>query len=83
MSCPVCSHTMQSLVNRYYWCPRCGTIKDVGAEICAPRLVGRVHNLIRSLDGVLRETLGMGHPVPVEPELDCTKNEPPFLRREP
>lgn len=35
MSCPTCDHTMQSLgvdaqqAKRFYWCPRCGTIKTV------------------------------------------------------
>ena len=33
MSCPTCSHTMQSLGHStegfdWFWCPRCGTIGD-------------------------------------------------------
>lgn len=32
MACPVCSHTMQTIivdpVVKRYWCPRCGTIKN-------------------------------------------------------
>lgn len=50
MSCPTCGHTMQSLgmmemsAIRYFWCPRCGTLKS---ERCghdfieSPKLVER------------------------------------------
>lgn len=51
MPCPTCDHTMQSLFpagesQRWYWCPRCGTLKgetDDGEEPTAdrPKLVDR------------------------------------------
>ena len=28
MSCPVCDGTMQSIVEKVYWCPRCGCLRD-------------------------------------------------------
>lgn len=28
MSCPTCDHTMQSIVPKVFWCPRCGTVKE-------------------------------------------------------
>lgn len=41
MSCPICSHTMESLLNivKIWWCPRCGTIKaetQFGSEYVSP-----------------------------------------------
>lgn len=26
MSCPTCDHTMHGLGERWFWCPRCGTV---------------------------------------------------------
>ena len=47
MSCPTCDHTMHSLgtAPRYFWCPRCGTIKSCEADIAAPALVDRCRRL--------------------------------------
>ena len=28
MACPKCGHTMQLLGNEWFWCPRCGTVKQ-------------------------------------------------------
>jgi hypothetical protein len=55
MSCPTCDHTMQQIntagsASQWYWCPRCGTIKErlwaaeapfYVDEFEAPKLVGR------------------------------------------
>ncbi len=58
MSCPVCSHTLQFVAGtgRVFWCPRCGTITNVGLEESAtlgassiPKLVERCRNLQSSL----------------------------------
>ena len=32
MSCPTCDHTTQGIGNRWFWCPRCGTILNDGDE---------------------------------------------------
>ena len=61
MACPVCDHTMQwvvgSNVRKFYWCPRCGTLKEEnlifkeddelreGWE--SPYLVGRVQEVCK------------------------------------
>jgi len=46
MACPTCGHTMQSVVDRIWWCPRCGTTKvgdrHDGAATYIPALVERV-----------------------------------------
>lgn len=26
MACPTCDHTMHGLGDRWFWCPRCGTV---------------------------------------------------------
>jgi tRNA(Ile2) C34 agmatinyltransferase TiaS len=41
MPCPTCAHTMQSITDLVFWCPRCGTIRD-GSHCDAPVLVGRL-----------------------------------------
>lgn len=28
MSCPTCGHTMQNMGGAFFWCPRCGTVKE-------------------------------------------------------
>lgn len=31
MACPTCDHTMQNLggtAHKYFWCPRCGTLRE-------------------------------------------------------
>lgn len=41
MSCPTCDHTMQGLLSaddcdllapRFFWCPRCGTLRTQGVD---------------------------------------------------
>ena len=46
MACPTCSHTMEGLGCGYYWCPRCGTLKEQqGLErFQLPKLVSRVRS---------------------------------------
>ncbi len=45
MPCPTCSHTMQQLGCctdtglKFFWCPRCGTLKPCDTEAAAPALV--------------------------------------------
>ena len=42
MACPTCSKTMHSLGNNDFWCPCCGTIKNVrgySEDISIPSLV--------------------------------------------
>lgn len=58
MPCPVCEHTMRGLTAKVYWCPRCGTVRDVRhyhPDIVpdrweCPSLVDRVKELIPTLD---------------------------------
>jgi tRNA(Ile2) C34 agmatinyltransferase TiaS len=45
MSCPTCDHTMEQVVEDIFWCPRCGTLRDVqdiqrGTD-ATPKLVER------------------------------------------
>lgn len=49
MSCPTCSHTLIHLTSahgmKFYWCPRCGTLKTECAaghdDVSTPTLVER------------------------------------------
>lgn len=59
MACPTCSHTMHKLdsgVKHLWWCPRCGTLKEVvghlGKEYVsaeAPKIVGRLREFVRMI----------------------------------
>ncbi|QEG31600.1 hypothetical protein GobsT_64220 [Gemmata obscuriglobus] len=52
MSCPTCAHTMQTVVEAVFWCPRCGSLRlgPVGAagtvDLGAPALVTRCRSLV-------------------------------------
>lgn len=45
MSCPTCSHTMQTVIQGVLWCPRCGTTRllvPTGESLdSVPKLVER------------------------------------------
>lgn len=51
MSCPTCDHTMQRLncgcetSRRWFWCPRCGTVKQDESDADAPALVDRCRKM--------------------------------------
>lgn len=59
MSCPTCSHTMHKLSaspKHLWWCPRCGTLKEVvghlGKEFTsteAPQVVDRLRRFVRMI----------------------------------
>lgn len=47
MACPTCDHTMNGLGDRWFWCPRCGTLRDESENFKAsraPALVERCRN---------------------------------------
>jgi len=66
MACPTCDYTLQHVVSsnvrKFYWCSRCGTLKEEnlifkdddelreGYEV--PSLVARVRELLRNLPQV-------------------------------
>lgn len=44
MPCPTCDHMLTGLGHGLFWCPRCGTIKDMTNDItdtAVPKLVDR------------------------------------------
>ena len=49
MACKTCDHTMTHLSDHWFWCPRCGTIKeqleDGREEWTEPKLVHRAFTL--------------------------------------
>jgi tRNA(Ile2) C34 agmatinyltransferase TiaS len=46
MSCPTCDHTMHSVGDTAWWCPRCGTLSFKGfSQIETPKLVTRCREL--------------------------------------
>lgn len=49
MACPNCDHTMQSVSEWVWWCPRCGSIKDPNGTT-KPKLVGKVVRFIELLE---------------------------------
>lgn len=38
MACPTCDHTMQNLALGWFWCPRCGTVRERYQEEGFPRI---------------------------------------------
>ena len=52
MACKPCTHTMQRIADKWFWCPRCGTLKrdyeTLDPEWFTPKLV----NLARTLGKV-------------------------------
>ena len=58
MACPTCDHTMQSIAGLRFWCPRCGTIRNLH-DVEKPRLVDLVRKYAESKshaqDGVFTE----------------------------
>lgn len=45
MSCPTCDHTMQGVGENWFWCPRCGTLKErQGVIVDVPSGVGQARN---------------------------------------
>jgi len=56
--CPTCDHTMHSLADNIWWCPRCGTIKTQHEPcIYEPWLVERAVQYLVSLDPVKKSAL--------------------------
>ena len=61
MACPTCGHTMQSIVDTTWWCPRCGTLRvgnrhdSLGTS--SPRLVDYVTAYFHALDSMPDEAV--------------------------
>ncbi len=56
--CPTCEHTMQSVADDVFWCPRCGTLKMNRAPgSYEPWWVERAIRYIASLDQVTKSAL--------------------------
>lgn len=53
MACNVCDHTMESIVDGVFWCPRCGAYKK-GTETHRPKLIERC----RAFEAEMRAKLG-------------------------
>ena len=51
MSCPTCSATMQGIAHGVFWCPRCGSLKNVTDNAEVPKLVERC----REFGGAIRK----------------------------
>ena len=51
MACPTCDHTMQSLRQTVFWCPRCGTVKHGQSYfyVDVPKLVDNVNKFEKTL----------------------------------
>lgn len=52
MACPTCAHTMQCLEGRWFWCPRCGSIKRDTLHVndAKPDVIERIRDFVRMLD---------------------------------
>jgi tRNA(Ile2) C34 agmatinyltransferase TiaS len=67
MACPTCDQEMEEVGDGVFWCPQCGTLKEVLAKslksISIPTLVSRVrrmrekHNYGVDVDGPTLERL--------------------------
>ncbi len=68
MACPTCGHTMHRIVERHFWCPRCGSLLAMRVpgmpdmDVSVPSLVERCrefqeHNiLLNSYKAAWRQT---------------------------
>jgi len=49
MACRTCTHTMQAIADKVFWCPRCGSLKfqyaKGGDEWSEPKLIHRAFSL--------------------------------------
>jgi hypothetical protein len=74
MSCPTCDHTMESIGVtaeglRYFWCPRCGTLRSKNGmaetghdEITHPKLVDRCRGFVADFcSGELKDLNEVSH----------------------
>lgn len=53
MACPNCDHTMASLGNDWFHCPRCGVILQNNSDtqnVCVPRLVKYTRRMLELLE---------------------------------
>ncbi len=74
MACSTCSHTMQSIADGTFWCPRCGTFSQ--GEQVPPRLVEHVAGFLHLFGPFLREIeenasyaqIGCGVQSPIPPD---------------
>lgn len=75
MSCPNCDHTMQQIdVSKYFWCPRCGTLKPEDGFAETPKLVLRC----RDFEHFVNEDLSVAwHRLGIEESIN-----PPGNRKE-
>ncbi len=56
--CPTCDHTMHSLADNIWWCPRCGTVKTNHAPgVFEPVWVRRATQYLISPDSVSKSAL--------------------------
>ena len=49
MACPTCEHTMHSIGVAVFWCPRCGTTKQISGPPGVPRNVEALNRLTRKI----------------------------------
>ena len=83
MSCPTCDHTMQNLCGpgrQLFWCPRCGTLKEIlGGGI---ESIEMPHDLNYIADASRLESLGpsVGTWVHCNYEVKITKGQPTMVR---
>jgi hypothetical protein len=77
MACPTCDHTMQSIGNQLFWCPRCGTLKDRHAETASgvPTLVGRCRDFQETIYGDCAEHMDQWHKTGIRESIN-----PPGMR---
>jgi hypothetical protein len=57
MSCPTCSHTMQKLSaapKHLWWCPRCGTLKEVVGHLGKEYVSAEMPKVVDFLRGFVR-----------------------------
>jgi len=85
MACKTCDHTMQGLGKvesgaRYFWCPRCGTLKEEGRgreQSDVPRAWTRAMKVLRRLVAINEN----GRPDPLSEDLnECAGDADKILR---
>jgi hypothetical protein len=81
MSCPSCSHTMHQMGCRstdlpFFWCPRCGTIKNCDAVVGVPVLLERCREFEKTLGDERASNAVKWHALGIEESIRPVKEHP-------
>lgn len=60
MACKTCNHTMHSIADNVFWCPRCGTLYDqMQPSQTPPKIIAHVRDVLAVLQLLRRDTVAV------------------------